>query len=78
MKSVFERRRFGWLDRGDRGREIAYNASGNPTWVVAHGGRLLGVRATDGSVIPLPERPLEELPDDAWVYVAGLPARRSR
>jgi hypothetical protein len=34
-------------------------------------GRLLGLRATDGSVIPIPERRIEEVPDEECVWIGG-------
>ena len=57
--------------RDDHGREILITRNGNPKLVVSNG-RLLGVRATDGSVIPIPERRLEQLPDAEWVWFGGV------
>ena len=68
LRSLYERR----LRREESGKEVFLNRDGNPRMVVS-GGTVVGVRAVDGSVIPLPEQRPEDLPDDAWVHVAGLP-----
>jgi hypothetical protein len=57
-------------------KEPIINKDGNPRLVVA-GGRLVGVRAADGSVITLPERrPEDDLPDQEWTWLGGVPRER--
>ena len=77
--SVYERRDFGWRDRLRRlfGREEDHTASpiivdknGEPQLVTSHG-RLIGLRREDGTVAPVPERRIEEVPDSEWTWIGG-------
>lgn len=52
-----------WLHGPDRGREIAYNRLGRPTWIAVDG-HLVGVKATDGTLIRFPEPPADR--PDLW------------
>lgn len=67
LRSAYERR---FRRRDDSGKEPLSNSAGNPTYVVDKGA-LIGLRATDGSVIPVGARRVEDVPDTDWVWVGG-------
>ena len=74
LPSIFERR-FRHVDDEAGGKEVLLDQNGSPT-LVATGGQLRGVRAVDGSLIPLPERRLEDIPDTEWIWIGGEMRRR--
>ena len=68
--SVYERRRLGWRDRLRSlvGREEPPAALIHPPQLVVAGGRAIGYRCQDGSVLRFPEPPSDPRlwPEGAW------------